>query len=97
MTMRFALMAATLFAGTAVAAQTTGSTTTPDSTMSGGQMGPSSTTTDPGMSSTGAGAPAMAPNAADGMMQKDGKWMMGDRPATKAEIAAHKKAMKKPG
>lgn len=28
------------------------------------------------------------------MMQKDGKWMMGDRPATKAEIASHKKMMK---
>ena len=30
----------------------------------------------------------------DGMMMTNGKWMMGDRPATKAEIKAHKDMMK---
>ena len=32
--------------------------------------------------------------AADMMVMTNGKWMMGDRPATKAEITAHKRMMK---
>lgn len=42
---------------------------------------------------------AHAPNttaSAETMTERDGKWYMGDRPATKAEIKAHKQMMKTP-
>lgn len=45
-----------------------------------------------GMSSMSSGTGSAM--AADGMMMSNGKWMMGDRPATKAEIKAHKDMMK---
>lgn len=88
------LAAAALFAGTAAIAQDTGSAMTPSTG--------APATTAPADAGMAAPADAMAPSAttgamAGGMTQENGKWMKDGRPATKAEIAEHKKMMKKPG
>ncbi len=76
--------------------------TTPDGSASGttnGAMQPDSTGTIGSMHSSstdpasGGSAPAGAAST-DGMMMVDGKWMMNGKPATKAQIAEHKKMMR---
>ncbi|TRW16863.1 hypothetical protein [Glacieibacterium frigidum] len=61
---------------------------------------PTTTDTAPMASDTApaaSAAPAGTTTAsAEMMVERDGKWFMGDRPATKAEIKAHKKMMKTP-
>ncbi len=98
------LTAAALLAGTAATAQTApGPSQSNQQTPDTAGMSPPSTTTANGNLSggsyeanntgrtAGSGESMMT---ADGMTQKEGKWMMGDRPATKAEVAQHKKMMK---
>lgn len=60
-------------------------TTSPNGNLSGGSHDASM----PGMTH---GTSSMA--SADGMVMTNGKWMMGDRFATKAEIKEHKRMMK---
>ena len=51
--------------------------------------------TDTMSSSDNSGAAMGSSTMSDGMMQSNGKWMNADgSPSTKAQIAAHKKAMK---
>lgn len=66
---------------------------------------PAAQSMQPGMSAPTAPMPADTSSAstgstttaaADMMTERDGKWYVGDRPATKAEIKAHKKMMKTP-
>ncbi len=87
MTTKLMIAAAALFAAGGAFAQTTG-TPPADSTVPSASPSPSG---DPM-------AHDSMPMAADSAMTltqgSDGKWMMGDRPATKAEIAAYKKASK---
>ena len=61
-------------------------TTTANGNLSGGSYEANA----PGRTE-GSGTPMAS---ADGMTMKEGKWMMGDRPASKAEIAKHKRMMK---
>lgn len=97
--------AALLMAG-AAGAQTTGTTTTlpdgmgtPPAAGTSTESTTSTTTTDTTTGVGGQTAPGQVDattgaGTADMLVEKDGKWMKGDREATKAEIAAHKKAMK---
>ena len=79
-----AVVAAGLLSGAAFA-QSHDSSMTGSTPMKPGSMGASTMPGD-----------AMAKNghAMDGMTMKNNRWMMGERRATKAEIAAHKRMMK---
>lgn len=98
-----AAVVAAVFVTSAAFAQTTmtpDGQTQPDAMSQPEPMSPppGETTTLPPAAET---APAPAPEAMEqdamsspSMQMRDGKWYNGDRPATKAEIAAYKKAEK---
>ncbi len=98
------LSAVALFAATAAAAQTApGPSQSNQQTRDTAGMSPPSTTSANGNLSGGsyeANAPGRTAGsgesamAADGLTMKEGKWMMGDRPATKSEISKHNKLMR---
>jgi hypothetical protein len=84
-----AIVMATVFASSAALAQTA---TTPEA-----QAEPNAMTAPEPMAQPEAAAPApgeAAPIAEAGLQKRDGKWWNGDKPASKAEIAAQKKAEK---
>ena len=61
----------------------------------GGTSGMSASEAPSGSSADGTvGSTTTTDTASGSMTQVGGKWMVGDRPATRSEIAAHKKAMK---
>ena len=79
-----AVIAAGLLSGTAFA-QSHDSSMTGSTPMKPGSMGANTMPGD---------AMARSGKAMDGMTLRNNRWMMGDRRATKAEIAAHKRMMK---
>ena len=94
--MRTLLIAATLAAfGLSGAAAQTAPSSTAGSGTTNGAMQPDSTGTIGAMHSSStdpaAGGSAPAGASSDGMTMVDGKYMVNGKPATKAQIAKHKK------